>query len=268
MFNAPINAAPTYLIQLKSKIQGVVSKQPVRVSLYFKRLGSSDTVGIDARAIYNPASVIKLPVLLAVFQSIQDGRLHLDQKLQISPHHLRAGSGVLGKGDLWAYFSIRDYLKMMISLSDNTATAVLMDHLGVDYIQAVCLQFGLKDTKIGTSNLLAADGINMSSAYDMGVLLEGMMAKGWVDKQYLSFIRGILIQQKYQWGLPYLLPKTAQVAHKTGSLRHESHDVGIIQYGDVTYVVAIFSYAPDSYLQSRPLIAELSKLIWDQVTEQ
>ena len=262
-----IEEQATYLIQSKNSVQSLIQGSDAKFSIYFQKLGSQERWVIQPNRVYNPASVIKVLVLFAVFQAIEENRFSLSSKYPLKSSQLRVGSGVLNQSNVEIVYSLKDYLYMMISLSDNTATAVLIDLLGLEYIQSLCDDFGLHQTKIGTSDLLNANGLNQTTANDVAMLLKGILFDGWINEAQQKLTFKILTQQKYNWGIPKYLPDSALVAHKTGSLQLVSHDVGLVRIDNQDYLLVILSEGPNAYLFNREKIANISKEIFNAIEQ-
>jgi beta-lactamase class A len=116
--------------QLQSQIQGFHGK----VSLYAKDLATGQTVALDADEPVPTASVIKLGILYTALQQIRAGKAHFDDPLTLTKQDQVPGSGVLLFFDTPLHLTLKDALTMMIAESDNTATNLVIDHLGLKAI--------------------------------------------------------------------------------------------------------------------------------------
>src|SRR5437773_3171312 len=143
-------------------------------------LTSGDRIGHLDRDVFPTASTIKLAIVYELFKQVDEGRIRLDQYVPLDHAKAVGGSGVLfelGTPTL----SIRDYATLMVIVSDNTATNVLLDLLGVDTITARMRALGLPETKLRRHmiDLAAArrGDENVSTPADIVRLLE-IISKG------------------------------------------------------------------------------------------
>ncbi|MCB8927288.1 MAG: serine hydrolase [Ardenticatenaceae bacterium] len=105
-----------------------------RIGLAATNLQTNETVGFLADEIFPTASVIKLPVLLTLMQQVEDGEYSLDDPLMLRRADYVAGSGLLQHLSPGLTMPIRDWAFLMMSISDNLATNVLIDHVGLDEV--------------------------------------------------------------------------------------------------------------------------------------
>src|SRR5699024_10679536 len=90
------------------------------------------------------ASCFKIPVLATLFKEVHAGNVDLDTRIQLRPEHRRTGSGVLEALEPGVEITIRDVVSLMINMSDNEATDILMDLLDTEHIDAYMQELGLK----------------------------------------------------------------------------------------------------------------------------
>ena len=105
-----------------------------RIGLAATNLQTNETIGFLADEIFPTASVIKLPVLLTLMQQVEDGEYSLDDPLMLRRADHVAGSGLLQHLSPGLTMPIRDWAFLMMSISDNLATNVLIDHVGLDEV--------------------------------------------------------------------------------------------------------------------------------------
>jgi beta-lactamase class A len=139
---------------LRRALQKRISDSPGTVSLYAKNLDSGASIGIRETDPVRTASTIKLPIMLAVFDAVARGQAKWDEPLTLTARVKVAGSGVLGSefsdGD---QLPIRDVMHLMIVLSDNTATNMILDRLTTDAVNAYLDRIGIHSA---TANLRAS----------------------------------------------------------------------------------------------------------------
>ncbi len=131
---------------LEAQLQTLVKAHQGHVTLYAHDLNSGKTVAINADTPVPTASVIKLTVLFEALKQIQEGKAHFDDKLTLTKENQVEGSGVLMFFDVPQTLTLKDVLTMMVIVSDNTATNVAIDDLGLKNIDDRIQWLGLKDT--------------------------------------------------------------------------------------------------------------------------
>ena len=131
-----------------------------RIGLAATNLQTNETVGFLADEIFPTASVIKLPVLLTLMQQVEDGEYSLDDPLMLRRADHVAGSGLLQHLSPGLTMPIRDWAFLMMSISDNLATNVLIDHVGLDEVNDWLDEHDYPDIRLHRKinfNLLKAD---------------------------------------------------------------------------------------------------------------
>ena len=225
--------------------------------------------------LFPTASVFKVPLLVALYADAREGRLDLEERIRYRVAERVAGSGVLQYLDDGLNPSLRDLAVLMMIVSDNTATDLVLERVGKSRVEAVMRSHGLGSIAVpfGTRELLmelvdmdhskpggydelrdrlrrsAGSGgraivpeqSDRATPRDMCRLLELLATDAIIDP---ASCRDILeIMQRIQIGtrIPGLLPKGTVVAHKTGSLRRIRNDVGVVHAPGGPYAIAIFS---------------------------
>ena len=115
---------------LERLLQAEVGRIPARVGLYVKHLGTGEQATIRADEIFSSQSTRKIPIMILAFESADEGRLNLDERVQIRRSDFRNGTGVLQYHDPGTSLTVRDLVTEMIITSDNTATGMIIAKLG------------------------------------------------------------------------------------------------------------------------------------------
>jgi beta-lactamase class A len=186
---------------------------------------------ILADEVVTAASTIKVPILATALDEADAGRLDLAQPCALPSQRTR-GSGVLHALPFLNALTLADLLTLMIIVSDNTATNVVIDLIGMERVNRFCARAGLKATVL-RRKMMDADAVrqgleNTTTARDQATLLDAIAWRDLLPAPSRAFALGALEQQQFNDGLPALLPDGAVVAHKTGVLPGLRHDVGII----------------------------------------
>ncbi|WP_353650069.1 serine hydrolase [Nakamurella sp. A5-74] len=207
---------------------------------------------IDGDQVFRAASVIKVPVMTAVLEDVAAQRLSLDQPISVDEAERVEPSGVLYVLQDVPTPSVRDLLTLMIVISDNMATNLLIDAVGMDRVNASMQHAGLTSTvlrrRLNTTDPAFASVRNEMTAADAAHgLVQLARAEGvYADSALREVAMTALRRQQHIDLLPRHLPEPIMLAHKTGSLDGLRHDAGILlRAGEPVAVVAVFADATD-----------------------
>ena len=190
------------------------------------------------------ASIIKIYILGTAFELAGHGQLDLQQAVTVHQSDMVGGAGVINGRSGEPQFTIRELLKLMITESDNTATNVLMDTIGVDRIRSFMTAHGYSQSvlqrKMMDFNALKRGEDNFTTAADVGKFFRELRTHQVVSPAADQAMIDILFGQTDTECFPAALPE-AKIAHKTGELEGVYHDAGIIYEGGQGYVLCIMS---------------------------
>ena len=133
---------------LETKLRDMISGFPGTVSLYARNLDSGHEVGIDPDRRVRTASTIKLPIACALAAEVEAKRARWDERLVIRAQDKVSGSGVLADFSEGETISLRDAQTLMIIVSDNTATNLILDRIGADAVNNFMNSLGLTDLSL------------------------------------------------------------------------------------------------------------------------
>ncbi len=219
---------------------------PGDVGLYFRRLNGSGPA-----LLHNPdlplvaASVIKIPIMVTAFRDAQAGALDLSGEVEIRPEMKMPSCGALSYLHDGLRVTVLDLITLMIILSDNTATNILIDRLGPGHVNEAMEQLDIPGICLRRrlfEPALAARGIqNTVTARGVGTLLERMYAGALLGREADDRMLKILLDQRLNGKLPfYLHGEGIKCAHKTGEDDSITHDVGIVYSAD-PFVICMLS---------------------------
>jgi beta-lactamase class A len=262
------DAAPS----LESELRALVAGFPGTVALHAHNLDTGAEVGLDPDRRVRTASTIKLPIACALSERVAAGKARWDERLTIAADAKVSGSGVLSDFTAGETVSLRDAMTLMIVVSDNTATNLILDRIGADAVNDHLDRLGLEATRSmrkirgdGTQLKAATGwsragmieenrrfGIGSSTPREMTRLL-GLLAAGKVvDEAASRDLVGILERQQYKDGIGRQLGDL-KVASKSGSLDALRSDVGLVWTPQGVIAIAItvddmpqIDYSPDN----------------------
>ena len=259
---------------LEARLREIAAAHHGKVALYATQLNTGRTVALDPDAVVQTASVIKLTILFEAMEQVRAGKAHWDDKIVLQPGDAVSGSGVLLFLDAPQTLTLKDDLTLMVVMSDNVATNLAMDKLGLDAINARIEWMGLKDThlykKIGkpATEPMPADqpkfGLGKTTPREMAEVMERiglceLDRPGRISAQDArpisaadAAICGVALKmlrnQFYRDTIPRYLEKLdstetgSGTASKTGSLNAVRNDVAIVAGKSGPLVISAFTY--------------------------
>ena len=207
---------------------------PGEISVYGRDLTTGEKWAYQADLPLVAASVIKLPILAEAFRQARDGLISMDETFFIRPEQKMPSCGALTYLHDGLAVTLRDLCVLMIILSDNTATNILIDRLGIENVNAFLREKGLEKTTL-RRRLFDAEAAgrgleNTITAEEMGRLLEMLYRGECVSRSADAEMLGILRDQRLNGKIPFFL-HDLKIAHKTGEDDGISHDVGVVYAG-------------------------------------
>ncbi len=203
---------------------------------------TGDRISVRGRTVFTQASAIKLPILVELLRQVETGEQNLDEVVTLAASDIVLGSGVLqqltpGKVSL----SLRDVATLMVTVSDNTATNMIIDRVGMAKVGAEMARLGLSSTKLQRKmqdrTAWEENRENLSTPDEQARLLELLLEGEILSAKSREEIDRILTIPK-PGQLRTLLPDGTKIAHKTGTLSGVVVDVGIVYLKDRPFIVS------------------------------
>ena len=192
--------------------------------------------------VFPAASVIKIPLVMALYADAADGRVSLDERVPVGA--TVGGTGILGDLRDVHDVSLRDLAMLTIALSDNTATNRLIDRLGVARVDERMAEWGCVSTKLARGMFdwdAQKRGLeNVASPSEIAALLERLVCGELRDRATSDAVIAVLERCQDDAMLRRYLGKGGRVANKTGTLTATRNDAAIIFGPTRTVVVAAF----------------------------
>lgn len=251
--------------RMTAELGKMAARYPGRVAITLKDMRSGRRWDYHPDDLFPAASLIKVPVLVATFYKIREGKLSLDEVLTVSRRNRVGGSGSLKWRNDGARLTVRDILVLMIAESDNTATKMILDRLGLGYVQQQFPRMGLLYTGIYEEGMSIKGGRvmheNYTTAREMTMLLEKIYKGEAVDKESSALMLQILKHPKPKASrLAKGLPGDWEIAHKTGLLRQACHDTALFLTPDGAYAMTVLTGQNRSYTTAKDFITKLGKV--------
>jgi beta-lactamase class A len=253
--------------KFKAAVGDVEAKLDGILGLALKDLKTGKTFLVNEREVFPQASSIKIAILLEVFRQAEEGRLKLDEFLALEEDRKVPGSGVLfylGRPGL--SLSVRDTAVLMVVLSDNTATNMLIDKVGLDAVNRRLDALGLPRTRLRRKMMdlqAAAEGReNVSTPLEMMTLLEKVWKGGVLKEPFRKDFLDILAIPKDS-PLRSGVPEGVEVAEKPGELEAVRCDSGIVELPGRPYILCVMTTYLKHDADGSPAIALISRLAYE-----
>ena len=234
-------------------LQGIAAEMetlPGHLGFYYKNLVTGLEYGVREDEAFLAASVIKFPLLLHVLQQDAAGALKLTDKLTVEDWEKMPSCGALNQFFGPVDVEIRTLCRLMIVLSDNTATNKLFRLCGLTECNAAFRNMGLEKTVVRRllfDSEAASRGLeNTICPKEMGILLEQLYRNDFVSEAVCTEAIEVLQKQQVDHKLDGKLCGEVPIAHKTGEDCHLSNDVGIV-FGPQPFVICFAGHDTDVY---------------------
>ncbi len=174
-------------------------------------LSSGESIAHQPADLMPTASLIKVPVLTALYRAVHEGRVNLADRIRYGDEHRCLGSGVLSRMTPGVEMTVRDSAVLMIIISDNSATNMVIDLVGLEHVNETMRIYGLERTTIfqrlgDTKAGLDARKMSVSTAGEMTRLLELIARHEAISREASEDMLRIMRRQDYRHELTRLLP--------------------------------------------------------------
>ncbi|WP_300799660.1 serine hydrolase [uncultured Acetatifactor sp.] len=242
-----------------------------RTSVYYRNLVTGATIGIREKLPMMAASVIKIPILVEAFHQIRTGEHTKNEIYVLQEGDKRPSCGCLNRMHAGLSVTYEDLCNLMIILSDNSATNILIRLLGgMDRINEDLREMGYETLQV---NRLLFDreaserGIqNYVSAAEIGDMLERMYRGKLIDLESSGDMLDILKEQRLNGKFPFRFRGRIPIAHKTGEDDGITHDVGIF-YAEEPFVLCCLGNETDCPAFDR-FMQDLAWRFYEERTKQ
>lgn len=266
-----------------SRIQDAIASFQGKVWIYAKNLDSGKEYALRADEQTRTASTIKLAIMAETFHQVAQGKLNWNDELVLTKEKKQGGTGVLSEFSDGTKIDLKTAVNLMIVISDNTATNLVLDKVGTDNVNDYMDSLGLTDIKSmrkigggGDSKAWLNEprnklfGLGRASPRQMVRLVEMMENGQLVSKEASAEMIAIMKRQQYKDGIGRGEPDTIPVASKSGALDRFRADVGIVytRRGRIAMAIYIDDMRVVAYDQENPglaMIWKLSQILQDEL---
>jgi len=221
---------------------------------------------LHANDVYPQASSIKICVLAELYRQAQQGKLKLTDLYTVNAADLVQDSDIMGGLTSGVtQITLRDLATMMVAVSDNSATNVLIDRVGIDNVNAFLNAQGLRDTRLRRKMMdlkAATEGReNVSTPNEMLNLLQALYRGEILNKEMTADFFKVLSTHKDSW-IPRNLPDDLKIADKPGALEGVRNDSGVIFVDKRPYVLCVMTTYLHRERDGEEAISNISLAAW------
>ena len=259
-----ISTLGTELLDLKAKLTDLAAEYPnIEPEIFLVDLDNKNYVSINGNTPVSAASTIKLPILVALFQEVDAGKINLEEQLTMTEDVIGTGSGNMQYEKPGTQFTILETATKMMTISDNTATNMLIERMGgMEALNQKFMDWGLTSTRL-RNPLPDLTGTNTTSPEDLGNLLARVETGGTISLRSRDRLLHIMRNIVRNTLLPQGLEEDAIIAHKTGDIKSVLGDAGIIDMPNgKRYIAAVLVKRPDNDPQAKEFIQKMSKVAY------
>ena len=278
LFSLPL--LPAGAADLDSRIEPLVKAHKGTVAVAVKHLKTGEEFYLNADEPMPTASLIKLPIMVEAYWQAAENKVKLDKPLTLRKEDKVPGSGILTSHfSDGATFPLRDAVRLMIAFSDNTATNLVLEEIGIPSTNVRMEKLGFKHTKInakvykGSTTSIDPErtkkfGLGSTTAREMVQLLElieaGKLVSPEACQEMIAHLKACDDKEK----MTRLLPAGTIVAHKTGSVNASKTDAGILYLKSGPVALCVLTdknddvrWTPDNAAQV--LIGKIAKEVYE-----
>lgn len=252
---------------LEVKLSNLMSSYPtINPAIFVWDYDSGKYVDINSSKSYSAASIIKIPVLIQLFKSIEANQLTIYDEMILTPYYKAEGSGDLQTKPLDSKFTIDELARAMITKSDNSATNMIISAIGsMTDVNSGIRSWGLKNTYI--SNWLPdIAGTNYTTAKDLATMLYNLDNPGFLNINSREYIIDYMSNVENNRLIQAGLDSKALFVHKTGDIGKMLGDAGIVfAPNGKKYIVVILANRPYNSPLGKDFIQKASKIIYQNI---
>lgn len=277
-------------MKLEKRLRKLDGRLAGELGLWACDLETGDSWGLREDDVFSTASVIKIQILAVFYAQIKARRLRPATPRNVRRTDMVDGSGVLKHFSPGTRLSLRDLAVLMTIVSDNTATNMIIDRLGIQRINDQLREWGFEKTtlwrKIAFDKLASTDPkwLGQTTPRETGELLALIAERKLLGKRYDTELEQILSWQKSDTGIGRRLPGAGlldeddaapgvTVANKTGAVDHVRNDCGIVTAPFGRFVLSAFTrhlddnrYHPDN--EGMKCIARAARTVYDHLEQR
>jgi beta-lactamase class A len=274
---------PAFPEELEKKIAEIVDNSAAeKVAVVYHDLATGKELLINPDVSFHAASTMKVPVMMEIFREAAAGKLSIEQRIPIKNDfasivdgsHYALSPDSDSEQTLYTRVgqteTIRELMRFMITVSSNLATNILIELVTPNRVMDLM-------RTVGAGNIHVLRGVedgkafqkglnNTTTARDLMILLRRIAERRAVSTNASDEMIKIMLDQKFNEGIPAGLPPEVRVSHKTGSITKLNHDAAIVYPPDrKPYVLVVLTRGIEDEKASHKLIADISRVVYDKI---
>ncbi len=238
------------------------------VAVYYRDLNNGPTFGVDEQGEFFPASLLKVPLMMAYYRWSEQDQAVLSKKISFNkPYDFGVSVVIQPRENLQSgmEYTIEELINRMIRYSDNQATHLLVQHLPQEKITSLFKAIGVGDDVI-------RDGRAKLTVKEYSGFFRILFNSSYLSRENSEKALRLLASTDYNDALPAGVPASVAVAHKFGEagtedVERQLHDCGIVYFPDHPYLACIMTRGRDVE-QLKDSIVSISRFIYDKIDEQ
>jgi beta-lactamase class A len=268
------------LATLAAPILELVDKAGGQWGIVLEDLTTNERWTLNENQRFYAASLIKVPIMTAVFAEAYAGKFAFEDKLKLRREDLVGGAGVLQHMSPGTEIAIADLVTLMIIQSDNTATNILIDLLGKDVIRSVMARTEMNNSQFYNKLMIVPaelEGYNEVTAADMANHFRYLSTGKIISHHSCLQMINLLKKQQIRDCLPLFLPDPEgeiigtlprwELANKTGTVSNIQHDTGILYVGDKAITICALSKDVEAK-RARETIGHIGRIVYERFLTQ
>lgn len=263
----PLNMT-SEMTNLENSLQALANEyKSIHPSVFVWDYETGKYAALNSQEQFPAASIIKIPVLLQLFRSIEAGQLTIDDKMTLTDYYRAEGSGDIQFQRTGNQYSM-DYLaRKMIEISDNSSTNMLMSSIGgMNDVNRAIKSWGLKNTEVNNW-LPDMKGTNLTTTEDLARMLYNIDNSDFLSPVSKDKIFDYMGHVKNNRLIHAGLNPNAKFFHKTGDIGHTMGDAGIVVMPDGhKYIVSIMAKRPYNSPAGKDFTVRASEIIYNALS--
>lgn len=252
---------------IQAKLQKLMAAYPsIKPSVFVWDYDTGKFVDLNADMPYSAASIIKIPVLIQLFKSIEANQMTIYDEMKMTPYYKAEGSGDLQYKGVNAIYTIDQLARVMITKSDNSATNMLMSAMGgMPDVNSAVRNWGLKSTSVNNW-LPDIAGTNYTTAKDLATMLYNLDNPGFLNINSREYIIDYMSHVENNRLIQAGLDPKALFVHKTGDIGKMLGDAGIVfAPNGKKYICVILANRPFNSPLGKDFIQKASNIIYTSI---
>jgi len=254
--------------KLAAEIEKIAVSHDGVMGVAIKDLTTGEEILINDQLTFPTGSSIKIPILIELHKQAAEGKYKLTDQQWVEKKDQVGGSGVIVNfGDHTSQLSLSDLATLMIALSDNTATNMLIDQVGMANVNRTLDELGLKQIRLRRKMIdqaASARGDENTATPREAMALMEKLYRGQVVSRQLSDDALKFLKIRKDSPIPRLLPASVEIANKPGNIEGVACDWAIVYVPNRPYAIAVMTnYNGADEVAAGETIAKVSKLAYD-----